>query len=184
MLTAGVSSTTVADASADNCALFAVVHCAVCTVTELAVEVPLVPPPLPVLPETPVSGNEGGLETVTYAVPAAPTSAAGIDTVMLVDDAIVTVGGINENIDWPSVQFKVENCVLPVEPEGWAIKPVPVTVRFTALPTVAQEGETAVTTGVGLGGLFTIKAMVFDKPLFPAPEAGLIVLTVASPGVV
>src|SRR5712692_6080196 len=113
----------------------------------------LVPPPLPVLPTTLGTGGEGGLETVTVALPGTvPRSAAGIVTVILVGVTVVAgVGALAIGVNWncvePTVQFSVEklfwagSLVLTV-----LRKFVPVTVRAKSLPTVAQ-GETEVTVG-------------------------------------
>ena len=74
----------------------------------------------------------------------------------------------------------VETCVESVEP---FMKFVPVTIREKGLPTVAQAGETAETVGTRLEGFSMMKIRVLERPLFPVPEAGLMVLTEAVPGV-
>lgn len=60
-------------------------------VTVAAEEIGLVPPPLPVLPGTLGTGVEGGLETVTVALPAALMLAAGIVAVICVAVIVATV---------------------------------------------------------------------------------------------
>lgn len=137
----------------------------------------LVPPPLPTLPGIFGIGNEGGLETLTVALPAKLTLPARTWTVICVE--VEDDGAINWPCDPPRVQITVETCVGSVDP---FMKFVPVTASERPLPTVAQVGETAETVGTGLGGLPMMKLMVFERPLLPVPEAGLMVLMVARPG--
>ena len=167
---AGVSSATAPVETEFAGALAATGQAVVCTVT-LAGGV-LVPPPLPVLPGTVGRGSEGGLETVTVAVPAALMFAAGMVAVICVAVivAAVIVYGVNWSCDEPSVQLSVETCVLVGSLEaGTFMKFVPVTVMASGLPTTAQAGVTEVTVGVRLGGLLTIKVMVLERPLVPVP---------------
>jgi hypothetical protein len=46
----------------------------------------------------------------------------------------------------------------------------------------AQAGETVETVGAGLLGLLMMKLMGLERPFWPVPEAGLMVLTVTTPG--
>jgi hypothetical protein len=57
------------------------------------------------------------------------------------------------------------------------------TVRVNeGLPAAAVVGEIEVTAGTGFPGGLMINDKVFDSPLFPVPEKGFSVLTVAVPG--
>lgn len=141
-------------------------------------EAALLPPPLPVLPAMPGTGSEGGLKTVTTALPAALTSVAGMVTVICVE-LMVAAGTVNWNVEGPRDQFKVETCDLSAEPVR---KFVPVTVIGKAVPMTAQAGETEETVGTGLAGLLMMKLMGFERPLLPVPVAGLRVFTVTIPG--
>jgi hypothetical protein len=125
----------------------------------------LVPPPLPALPGMLGTAGEGGLYTVTVALPAAPTLAAGIRAVICVE-VIVAAGDVSCICEAPRVQFNVEICVAS---EVLLRKFVPVTVNARLLPAVAQAGETEVTVGIGLAGLSMMNVRVFEKPFVPVP---------------
>ena len=64
---------------------------------------------------------------------------------------------------------------------GRKFEPLTINVNC-ALFAGALAGLMAVRPGKGFGGGLMMKAMGLDRPLFPAPEAGLRVLTVATPG--
>ena len=145
----------------------------------LAAVIALLPPPLPTLPATFGSGRDGGLDTATVAFPATLVSAEGIGTVIAVE--VLPVGAANCPCEPPRVQITVETCCGVVF-VGPVRKLVPLIVRERPLPTVAQVGETEVTVGTGLGGFSMIKVRVLERPLFPVPEAGLMVLMLAVPG--
>ena len=117
------------------------------------------------LPGTLETGAEGGLYTVTLALPAALILAAGIVAVICVE-VIVAAGAVICICDAPRVQFKVETCVGSVE---LLRKFVPVTVSARLLPTVPQAGEAEVTVGMGLAGLLIMNVTVFESPLVPVP---------------
>ena len=111
-------------------------------------------------------------------MPAALILAAGIVTVICVE-LMEAAGAVNWNVEGPRAQFNVETCEESVEPVR---KFVPVTVIGSAVPMTAQAGETEETVGVGLLGLLMMKLMGLERPFWPVPEAGLMVLTVTTPG--
>src|SRR5438309_8116506 len=70
-------------------------------------------------------------------------------------------------------------------PEGSVVgrkfEPLSINVNC-APPAGALAGAMLVSPGKGFGGGLMMKARGFERPLFPAPEAGLRVMTVATPG--
>jgi hypothetical protein len=77
----------------------------------------------------------------------------------------------------PPVGSVVGKKLLPL-----AVLPVRVSGNV-APPATAVIGLIELSTGTGFAGGLMTNEMVLDSPLFPAPDAGLIVLTVAIPGV-
>jgi len=137
---------------------------------------PLVPPPpLNGLP-TPLGGTVGiaaGLKTETSPQVCDASSVAGMMAVICVAVTLEVARAVCEPF---AFQFTVEP---PVGSEE-GIKLEPVTLRVTAaLPGFAEAGEMELRTGRGFGGGLMMKAKVFDRPLFPLPECGLKVLTLA-----
>src|SRR6267154_1107650 len=135
----------------------------------------LLPPPLPVLPGTWARGRDGGLETVRVAEPVPAMSLAGIVSVIC-EAVIVAAEPEYWMCDAPRFQFTVEDWAVPER------KLLPVMVSGRSADGGAHAGETKETDGMGLAGLLTMKVMVLERPVFPAPEAGLTVRTVATPG--
>jgi len=81
-------------------------------------------------------------------------------------------------------------CVVPLHftwepPEGSVagrkFEPLRINVRL-ALPASAFEGLMLVRLGRGFGGGLILKGTGLERPLFPWPEAGFRVMTVATPG--
>src|SRR2546423_11090310 len=70
-------------------------------------------------------------------------------------------------------------------PEGSVVgrkfEPLSINVNC-APPAGALAGAMLVSPGQGLGGGLMMKARGLERPLFPAPETGLRVMTVATPG--
>src|SRR5260370_10820186 len=87
------------------------------------------------------------------------------------------------NLVWvpPILQFTWEACV----GSAFARKFVPVNVTLSVCDAEVLAGEvfglTLVSVGIGFGGGLMMKAMGLERPLFPVPEAGFKVLTVATP---
>src|SRR5258705_11426967 len=88
------------------------------------------------------------------------------------------------NFVWvpPLLQFAWEACAGSV----FARKFVPVNVMLSVCDGEVLAGEVfglmLVRLGSGFGGGLMIKAMGLERPLFPAPEAGLRVMIVTTPG--
>ncbi len=87
------------------------------------------------------------------------------------------------NLVWvpPILQFTWEACV----GSEFARKLVPVNVTLSVCDAEVLAGEVfglmLVSVGIGFGGGLMMKAMGLERPLFPVPEAGFKVLTVATP---
>ena len=64
---------------------------------------------------------------------------------------------------------------------GRKFEPLSINVNC-APPAGALAGAMLVSPGKGFGGGLMMKARGLERPLFPAPEAGLTVMTVATPG--
>ena len=88
------------------------------------------------------------------------------------------------NFVWvpPILQFTWEACA----GSAFARKFVPVNVMLSVCDGEVLAGEVfglmLVRLGSGFGGGLMMKAMGLERPLFPAPEAGLRVMMVATPG--
>src|SRR2546421_12362213 len=88
------------------------------------------------------------------------------------------------NFVWvpPILQFLWEACA----GSAFARKFVPVNVMLSVCDGEVLAGEVfglmLVRLGSGFGGGLMMKAMGLERPLFPAPEAGLRVMMVATPG--
>ena len=88
------------------------------------------------------------------------------------------------NFVWvpPILQFTWEACA----GSGFARKFVPVNVMLSVSDGEVLAGEVfglmVVRLGSGFRGGLMMKAMGLERPLFPAPEAGLRVMMVATPG--
>src|SRR5258708_2264779 len=82
----------------------------------------------------------------------------------------------------PILQFTWEACV----GSEFERKFVPVSVMLSVCDAEVLAGEVfglmLVSVGIGFGGGLMMKAMGLERPLFPVPEAGFKVLTVATPG--
>src|SRR5882724_1435518 len=77
----------------------------------------------------------------------------------------------------PEVQFTWEACA----GSEFERKLEPVSERLVAAPTTAAFGVILVRTGSGFGGEFMTNAIGLERPLVPAPLAGLNVMIVARP---
>jgi hypothetical protein len=119
------------------------------------------------------------LKTVTIAVPAAEIREPG--TVALMSVAVTLLVAKVVGVA-PAVQRTCETCVGSLD----VMKFVPCRskVKFVQeLPHAAiVAGAMAVSVGTGLGGGLIMNVTGLDSPLFPAPENGFCVITVAVPG--
>jgi len=121
----------------------------------------------------------GGLYTVTMPV----TGAAVVLTSRL--EAKVAVIWVEVTLRIGSVDCvgpRLKRTCEPPEGSEVGIKFVPVTVIVKeAAPAVAEVGEMAEIVGSGLAAGLMRKVSVLERPLLPAPEKGLRVLTKAVP---
>lgn len=136
------------------------------------------PPPLKGL-LTPLGAGvamAGGLKTETIAQVCVARSEAGTA-------AVICVAVTLEAARVVCVPFAFQFTVEPPVGSEVGIKLLPVRVNMRApLPGAAEVGEMESSSGRGFGGGLITNAMGLERPLFPLPECGLKVLTLARPG--